>query len=155
MQESWNFLKHFILSLAHQIPISLTLSRNFRDSNVISYITEGILVHGLHFYIAKEFLSSLQFFFSRRVIAVPSLEEIYPRQREATLGKSNESRDKEEEWNGVRFGGRKCPKRSEMWLGLWTWWILKALRNYYLVWVWIRGMGIREEKKDFAIFLKT
>jgi len=67
--------------------ISLSLSGNSRESNDISYITEGILDLGLHFYIAKEFLSSLQFFFCRSVKTVPSSEEMFPRQKEASLGK--------------------------------------------------------------------
>lgn len=158
MQESWNFLKHFILLLAHRIPISLSLSGNFRDLNAISYITGGILVHGLHFYTAKEFLSSLQFFFSRRVIAVPSLEEMYPREREATLGKEQWKQGQGErvKWGEV-WGNKMFKKiRNVAWLGnlMNIESIIILLEHHYLVWMWIRGMGIREEKKDFAIFLK-
>lgn len=74
----------------------------------------GILIHSLRFYIAKEFLSSLQFFFSRRVIAVPSLEEMYPRQREAALG----TRRKATRVKWGEFWGNKLSKkiRNVAWL---------------------------------------
>lgn len=84
---------YFIMGIASSI--SLSLSGNFRESSDISSITAGIPELGLHFYTAKEFPSSLQFFFCRRVKTVPSLEEPYPRQREASLGRDQWKQDKE------------------------------------------------------------
>lgn len=92
MRGSRDFLKRFIIGIPG--PHFPVLVRKLRESNDISYITEGILDLGLRFYITKEFLSSLQFLFCRKVKTVPSLEEIQDRKR-PPWGKSNESRDKE------------------------------------------------------------
>lgn len=98
--------KTFYFNIGIPSSISLSLSGNFRESSDISSITAGIPELGLHFYTAKEFPSSPQFFFCRRVKTVPSLEEMYPRQREASLGK--------EQWKQDQEGGHKSGS-SEVW----------------------------------------
>lgn len=93
IQGSRDFLKHFIIGMPS--PDFPVFSGNLRKSNNISCITEVFLDLGFIFNAAVEFLSSPCFFFCRRAKPVPGSEEVDPRQREASLGNSNESRDRE------------------------------------------------------------